>query len=63
MDNAIKNPKPRTEEKLVKFNKTRKFTKRKRNANSEVGKVTKPDQKRENHQAIKYSGLFLFTKI
>jgi hypothetical protein len=63
MGNAIKNSKPKTEEKLLKFNKTRKFMKRKKYSNSEAVKDTKIEQKRDNHQSFQYSGLFLFTKI
>ena len=63
MDNAIKNPRPGTEQKLLKPIKSRKFTKRKRNVNLEAVKETKPEQKRENRQSAQYSGLFLYTKI
>ncbi len=63
MGNSIKNSKTRKEEKLLKFNKTRKFMKRKRNANSEAVKETKAEQKRENHHSTQYSGLFLYIKI
>jgi hypothetical protein len=63
MDNTIINPKPRTEEKMLKINKTRKLSKRIRNAISKAIEETKPEQKRENRQSTHYSGLFLYTKI
>jgi len=61
MDKLLKKTKISVNEKLSKFSRTRKLTKKKIIANTEVINETKPEQK--ERQYTQYSGLFLYTKI
>ena len=61
MDKLLKKTKISVNEKLSKFSRTRKLTKKKLITNSEVIRQTYPEQK--ERQYTQFSGLILYTKI